>query len=95
MRLALRPKAEAEQRLAELAAGDSHVLDVAHRDLCRRLGSRPDDIPAAGALRLVHALRDRLRADASAMATREAAGSGSAPQAASAGTGRPRREASA
>jgi hypothetical protein len=88
MRLALRPKAEAEQRLAELAGGDIEMLDVAHRDLCRRLGSRPDDIPAAGALRLVHALRECLRGEASAaMATRNAEGSGATPLSASAASG--------
>lgn len=64
MRLALRPKAEAEQRLAELAAGDRAALDQAHRDLCRRLAVRPEEPPAAGALRLVHALREQLRATA-------------------------------
>jgi hypothetical protein len=64
MRLALRPKAEAEQRIAELAGGDLAALDEAHRDLCRRLALRPHEPPAAEALRLVHALRDRLRSAA-------------------------------
>lgn len=61
MRLAVRPKAEADARLAELAGGDVAALDTAHRDLCRRLGARPDDYPASVALRMVHALRDQLR----------------------------------
>jgi len=61
MRVALRPRRLAEQRLEELAGGDIDVLDAAHRDLCRRLAVRPDEPPAAEALRLVHAVRDRLR----------------------------------
>lgn len=61
MRLAVRPRAEAEQRLAELAGDDLAGLDAAHRGLCRRLGARPDDYPASVALRMIHALRDQLR----------------------------------
>lgn len=61
MQLALRPRAEAEQRLADIASTDLAALEDAHRDLCRRLAARPDEPPAIEALRLVHALRERLR----------------------------------
>lgn len=61
MRLALRPRLEAERRLADIAGDDLAALDAAHRDLCRRLAVRPDEPPAAEALRLVHGLRDRVR----------------------------------
>lgn len=61
MQLALRPRAEAEQRLSEITGTDLAALEDAHRDLCRRLAARPCEPPAIEALRLVHALRERLR----------------------------------
>lgn len=57
-----RPTAEVERAIAEAAAGDVDAVEAARRDLCRRLGSRPDDVAASFALRFVHALRDRLQA---------------------------------
>lgn len=60
MRLIGRPTAEARRSVAEAAAGDLDAVETARRDLCRRLGLRPDDVPASFALRLLHELRDEL-----------------------------------
>jgi len=64
MSLIGRPLAEARRSIADAAAGDLDAVEAARRDLCRRLGVRPDDVPASVALRLLHELRDELRAEA-------------------------------
>ena len=66
MNLIGRPIREVRRSIADAAAGDLDAVEAARRDLCRRLGARPDDVPAAFALRLLHELRDTLVADQSA-----------------------------
>lgn len=63
MELIGRPMREARRSIAEEAAGRVEAVEAARRDLCRRLGARPDDVPAAFALRLLHELRDTLAAE--------------------------------
>ena len=60
-----RPMREARRSVADAAGGELDAVEAARRDLCRRLGARPDDVPAAFALRLLHELRDTLAAERS------------------------------
>jgi len=69
MRLIGRPLDEARRSIADAAAGDLDAVETARRDLCRRLGVRPDDVRAAFALRLLHELRDEMQSGARQRAT--------------------------